>query len=218
MNDANVVAGSARGRLVGYIDCVRVKELARYAKEGRIVFFDTETTGLDSDDEIVQISAVEYVDGRKARTYNAYIRPTLDEDRNIAEDIHGCTWDFLKRRGKSPSDALAGFFELLGDGNALVVAHNLRFDMRMLRQECGVSGREWDVRGLGLVGCDTLSLAKRLHPEFLWRSGGCGYSLGTLVDVFRLKAVNSHRAMDDTNACAKLFFALVKELEAKEIC
>lgn len=32
----------------------------RYAAHGRIVVFDTETTGMTNDDEICQIAAVEY--------------------------------------------------------------------------------------------------------------------------------------------------------------
>ena len=206
---------SNQGRLVGYVDYANDDWLAHFARNGRVVFFDTETTGLGDDDEIVQLSAVEYVGGRKARSYNAYIRPTLDEGRCIAEDIHGCTWGMLKRRGQTPTKAVEGFFDLIGEGDALVVAHNFRFDMRMLRRECELCDREWDVRALNLAGCDTLALARRLHPEFHWRRGGDGYALETLVEAFGLRAKNSHRAMDDAKACAKLFFHLVGELAGK---
>ena len=204
-----------RGRLVGFIDCAKSCDLTRYAREGRVIFFDTETSGLDDDDEVVQLSAVEYLNGRIGGTYNAYIHPTLDEDRDIADFIHGCTWEMLKRRGLTPTKAVDGFFDFIGSGHALLVAHNMRFDMKMLRRECALCSREWDVRPLDLMGCDTLALARRLHPEFHWRCGGCGYSLEALVDAFGLRAKNSHRAMDDAKACAKLFFHLVKELESK---
>ena len=43
-----------------------VPQIAEYARSGRVVVFDTETTGCSRWDEICQIAAVEYVDGVKA--------------------------------------------------------------------------------------------------------------------------------------------------------
>ena len=59
-----------------------------------------------------------------------------------------------------------------------------------------------------------LSAACRIHPELSIRKGGCGYSLGTLVDSFGLDAENSHRADEDADACVKLFFRLMDDLNA----
>ena len=46
-----------------------VPELERLAREGRVVAFDAETTGLTPRDEICQLAAVEYVAGKEARTF-----------------------------------------------------------------------------------------------------------------------------------------------------
>ena len=52
--------------------------LAEYARSGRVVVFDTETTGGRPYDEICQIAAVEYVNGTMTRTLALYICPTCE--------------------------------------------------------------------------------------------------------------------------------------------
>ena len=45
-------------------------QIAEYGQSGRVVVFDTETTGCSRYDEICQIAAVEYVNGVLTRTFN----------------------------------------------------------------------------------------------------------------------------------------------------
>ena len=52
-----------------------MSRLAEYAQLGRVVVFDTETTGCSRYDEICQIAAVEYVRGVRNRTLALYICP-----------------------------------------------------------------------------------------------------------------------------------------------
>lgn len=206
MNEWN----ETRGRLVGFAENASDNEAIRFARHGRIVAFDTETTGLDEDDEVVQLSAVEYKEGCRTRVFNAYIKPARRHS-DIATCVHGITRQFLRKNGRAPSEVLSAFFEFLGT-DALLIAHNLRFDMRMLRQECAVcKGARWYLRDI--LAYDTLSAAYRIHPEQSLRNGGCGYSLGTLVDSFELDAENSHSADDDADACAKLFFKLMDDFD-----
>jgi hypothetical protein len=79
--------------------------LAEYARSGRVVVFDTETTGGRSYDEICQIAAVEYVNGTMARTLALYVCPTC-EMNPWAEAVHGLSLDFLAEHGMSPEDAM----------------------------------------------------------------------------------------------------------------
>lgn len=200
-----------RGRLVGFAENASDDEAVRFARYGRVVAFDTETTGLGEDDEVIQLSAVEYSEGCRVRTFNEYIKPARRHS-DIATDVHGITRQFLRKNGREPSEVLSDFFDFLGT-DVLLIAHNLRFDMRMLRQECAVCrGARWYLRGV--LAYDTLSAACRIHPELSFRKGGCGYSLGTLVDSFGLDAENSHRADEDADACVKLFFRLMDDLNA----
>ena len=50
--------------------------LAWRVHHGRVVVFDTETTGGASWDEICQIAAAEYIGGTLSRTLALYVRPT----------------------------------------------------------------------------------------------------------------------------------------------
>ena len=179
-----------------------------FALNGRIVVFDTETTGLDEDDEILQLSAIEFVKGVQTRTFNAYINPVLEHD-DIGTSIHGITEAFLKKNGRPAKDVLDEFFGFLGR-NFLLVAHNIKFDMGMLRQECALcENATWELVQVKL--CNTIFFAYNQYPEFSSKSGGCGFALETLIEKFGIEAKNSHRADDDADACAKLFFRLVKK-------
>ena len=172
-----------------------------------IVCFDTETTGLGEDDEILQLAAIEFVKGVQTRTFNAYINPILEHD-DIGTDIHGITEEFLKTNGRPAKDVLDEFFGFLG-GNVLLVAHNIKFDVGMLRQECALCENAiWELRQVKL--CNTVLFAYSQYPELSAKNGGCGYALETLIEEFGIDAKNSHRADDDADACAKLFFRLAK--------
>ena len=179
-----------------------------FALNGRIVVFDTETTGLDEDDEILQLAAIEFVKGVQTRTFNAYINPVLEHD-DIGTSIHGITEAFLKENGRPAKDVLDEFFGFLGR-NVLLVAHNINFDMGMLRQECALCENAiWELVQVKL--CNTIFFAYNQYPEFSSKNGGRGYALETLIEEFGIEAKNSHRADDDADACAKLFFRLVKK-------
>ena len=176
-----------------------VPQIAEYARSGRVVVFDTETTGCSRWDEICQIAAAEYVGGTLARTFNVYVCPTC-EMNPWAEAVHGLSLDFLAEHGLAPEEAMRQFFEFLGS-DALLVAHNNKFDMRMLDQECEKFGLCFAPDGIET--CDTLALARHLRP-------GLGrYSLANLIEELGIDGSNSHDALDDTLACAGLFFKLM---------
>ena len=176
-----------------------VPQIAEYARSGRVVVFDTETTGCSRWDEICQIAAVEYVGGTLARTFNVYVCPTC-EMNPWAEAVHGLSQDFLAEHGLAPEEAMRRFFEFLGS-DALLVAHNNKFDMRMLNQEC----EKFDLCFApdGIETCDTLALARHLRP------GLGSYSLANLIEELGIDGSNSHDALDDTLACAGLYFKLL---------
>jgi len=173
--------------------------LAEYARSGRVVVFDTETTGGSCSDEICQLAAAEYVGGELKRTLNVYLRPTCRMNP-WAEEVHGLSMDFLNENGIDPVDALNQFFEFLGS-NVLLVAHNNRFDMRMLQGECEKFGV--CVEPDRVETCDTLALSRYCRPDLE------SHALGSLLEPLGVDAVNSHDALDDVLACAGVFFKLL---------
>ena len=176
-----------------------LEKIRQYATGGRVVVFDTETTGGSRFDEICQIAAVEYIGGKPSRTFSAYVCPTC-EMNPWAEDVHGLSMDFLYEHGIAPEEAMRRFFEFLGD-DVLLVAHNSRFDMRMLNQEC----EKFDLCFApdGLDTCDTLALARQLRP------GLDHYTLANLISELGIEGINSHDALDDALACAGVFLTLL---------
>lgn len=173
--------------------------LAEYARHGRVVVFDTETTGCAAHDEICQIAAAEYVDGALTRTLNLYVCPTC-EMNPWAESVHGLSLDFLNEKGLAPEEAMRQFFDFLGN-DVLLVAHNINFDLRMLRQECAKFDLAFAPQGVET--CDTLALSKYLCPAFK-----C-HALAFLIEALHIDGVNSHDALDDALACAGVLFRLI---------
>jgi len=176
-----------------------IEAIRRYAAGGRVVVFDTETTGCSRYDEICQIAAVEYVNGVQTRTLMLYICPTCEMDPR-AEGVHGLSMGFLNEHGLAPEEAMRQFFEFVGN-DVLLAAHNVRFDLRMLQQECAKFDLEFAPEGLET--CDTLALARFRRPDL-----EC-HALGYLISALGIDGVNSHDALDDARACAELLFALV---------
>lgn len=112
----------------------KLPKITDYARNGRVVVVDTETTGGSCNDEICQIAAAEYVTGKLTRTMNLYVRPTC-EMNYWAEQVHGLSMDFLEEHGIEPVDAMRQFFDFLGD-DALFIAHTVQFDKGMIEREC----------------------------------------------------------------------------------
>ncbi len=126
----------------------------------REIIFDTETTGLDNqEDRVIEIGGVE-LDNHfpTGRTIHIYINPG---DRKVHPDalaVHGITDEFLKDKPPFADVAqeILDFFE-----GAKWVAHNASFDM-------GFMNAEFARLGLGDISnslvIDTLALARRKHP------------------------------------------------------
>lgn len=179
-----------------------LREYVWFAEQGRVVVFDTETTGITNSDEIIQLAAAEYVRGRLERTLNLYVVPTCMIHPE-AEAVHHLTMPFLVANGISPCDALERFFTFLGN-DVLLVGHNIHFDFRMLQAECRKF--DYEANPSDVAFCDTIGFAKKIVPGF------DHYRLGFLVEALGLEGKNSHDALDDTLACGELFFDLVKRV------
>ncbi len=100
-------------------------------KTSKIAVVDTETTGLFSSDRIVEFACVTIVDGDIVEEYETLLQPNRDPG---PVHIHGITPSMLEAAPEFES--VAGDIAARLDG-ALIVAHNIHFDLRMLRQEIG---------------------------------------------------------------------------------
>lgn len=169
----------------------------------RLIFLDTETTGLDPrlGHRIIEVAAIEAM-GRELT--GKYLHFYLDPEREIdtaATAVHGFSWDDL--RGKPKFSAIA---EPLMDflAGARVVIHNAPFDVSFLDQEL-VRIRLPKISARGILVTDSLALAKEKFP-------GKRNSLDALCD--RLGVDNSqrnlHGALLDAKLLAEVYFGLTR--------
>lgn len=170
-------------------------------QRGRIVLFDTETTGLDlSSDDIVQIAAVEAIDGLPTgRQFKVFLH--TERDLKDSSDVHHITAAMLDSQGQPAKQGLAGFLDFIGD--APLGGHNLlAFDLPMLEANLTRSGLAWQ---RPIVCFDTLVLARQLHPEL------CSHTLADLIESLQLDGANTHDALDDVLATMELARHLSRE-------
>lgn len=93
--------------------------------DNNLVVLDTETTGFSlNHDELTQIAAARVEQGKIVDWYITFVNPgkPIPDDVAHLTDIH----DEDVADAPSPSEALAGLVEFVGD--AIVVAHNATFD------------------------------------------------------------------------------------------
>ncbi len=134
-----------RGRCTGCIEKKQLDEIRAEIEHWRSLdplFLDTETTGLDDFDQIVEIAILD-ADGELL--FHSLVRPTVAISEGAAA-VHGITSDELASAPAWP-EIYSQVRQLLKD--RLVVAHNTSFDASMIRQTCrahGLPSLEFDWR------------------------------------------------------------------------
>lgn len=176
----------------------------------RLVFLDTETTGLDPrlGHRIIELAGVEAL-GR--HTTGKSIHFYLDPEREIdagATAVHGYTWDDLRDKPKFAA-VIESVMEFLA--GARVIIHNAPFDVSFLDNELArlrlplVAKRNFVVE-------DSLAMARAKYP-------GKRNSLDSLCD--RLGVDNSqrnlHGALLDARLLADVYFAMTREQGSLEM-
>jgi DNA polymerase III epsilon subunit family exonuclease len=172
------------------------------AKRRPIFVFDTETTGLTSADRLVEIAVAELsitLEKKCLLSFSSLIHPKGVEIPRAATRIHGITNAMLQDAPHFRA-AWKGFEEYIkhaseGRGRPILVAHNLPFDLRFIKEELKRIDSElppWDF-------ADSLGDIARV----LWPSERG--SLAALVERFGIVNDEEHRALCDVEAtCAVL--------------
>ncbi|MCB0970717.1 MAG: DEDD exonuclease domain-containing protein [Acidimicrobiales bacterium] len=181
-------------------------ELGTPLREVTFCVLDLETTGgTAADGGITEIGAVRVRGGEPLGTFRTFVNPGHRIPRQITM-LTGIT-ESMVADAPPPDAVLPTFLEFLGD--AVVVGHNVRYDLGYLQAALERSGRpRLDNRVV-----DTLKLARRLVRDEV---PNC--KLGTLADRLRLPHRPSHRALDDALATADLLHALIERASAFGVC
>ena len=168
----------------------------------REIAFDTETTGLnwDQDDRIIELGAVELINHiATGRTFQAYVNP----GRPVSEAtvrITGITDEDLKDKpGFEDSSIVDAFLDFVGD--SILVAHNASFDRGFLNMELVRCGREPIPEARWI---DTVSMARKRFP-------GAPASLDALCKRFDVNADarTFHGALLDSQLLAEVYLELL---------
>ena len=167
---------------------------ARTILQGSPLFFDTETTGLGSNAEIVEVGVVDTV-GKTV--LESLVRPR----RRIPSDaiaVHGISNEMV-RDAPTWGEVWPQVRQLFTGRR--VGIFNADFDLRMMRQSHQQHGLSWEEMG-GSAFC-VMKMYARFYGELLGRGNAKWQSLQKAGRQCGIPLPNSHRAVDDARlACA----------------
>ena len=162
------------------------------------VVIDLETTGASPRDcAITEVAAARYEGGVCTGTFATLVNPGVELPPFITY-LTGITESMV---GPAPriESVLPALLEFIG--NAVIVGHNVRFDIGFL--DAALRANHYPTLSNRRV--DTCSLARRLV-----RSEVPNCKLGTLAGHFGFAAQPTHRALADVLATAELLFMLLE--------
>ena len=169
------------------------------ARSAALVAFDFETTGLYPDsDRIVEFGAVKFVEGVETGWFEELVDPGMIIPAE-ASRISGITGEMVA--GKPGVAAILPAFIGFLEGSVLL-AHNLAFDRGFLQAELRRAG----LKGVGNYAFDTCILARKVLP------GMRSYALSSLADALGIVSGTSHRGLDDSRTCMRLFHACLDRM------
>lgn len=181
-------------------------ELGTPLSEVTFCVLDLETTGgTAADGGITEIGAVKLCGGERVATFRTFVNPGHSIPLQITR-LTGIS-ESMVADAPPPDTVLPTFLEFLGD--AVIVGHNVSYDLGYLNAAMERSGRE----KLPNRVLDTLRLARRLVRDEV---PNC--RLGTLAQRFRLPNQPSHRALDDALATGDLLHLLIERATAFGVC
>lgn len=169
---------------------------------------DTETTGIGSDDQIIQLSIVNL---NNEILFNEYFKPSVAISQE-ATNVHGITMEQLLDK---PSFSVFSdqILKLLRD--KYIIGYSIDFDIRMIKNHLP------SVENLGFTGLiDLIKIYAEYHGVLSSRGG---YKLQKLskalndlsIDGYissntKYNFANFHNAVTDVRATNELFFELLK--------
>ena len=178
-----------------------------------VVFFDTETTGLDADTcRIIELAAIRVEKGEdgKLRQSAADMFIRLPEGQKIPEkivELTGITDELLETEGITEAEAAATFTDMIRDdtGPVLLVAHNAQFDLLFVRAMLWRHAGDGEEMLEAADYLDSLTVYKDRRPY--------PHKLANAIEAYKLqdKVQNTHRAIDDVKALLWVVGAMEKE-------
>jgi DNA polymerase III epsilon subunit family exonuclease len=174
-----------------------------------LAFLDVETTGASAEfgHRVIELGIVRIECGQKVAEYQQLIDP----QRRISPGVTALTGISQAMVAGQPtfSGQLAAAMELLQ--GAVVLGHNVRFDLSFLGKEFRRSGRQIVEALSNAPVLDTVRIARR-------RFGRGGNGLQTLAPRLGVYPSIAHRALADAQTTALVFEKLMEPVGGWQIC
>ncbi len=159
------------------------------------VVIDTETTGLrPGPDRVIEVAAVRVRGGVVVDTFQSLINPGRRIPPFIVQ-FTGITPDML-HDAPSAREIMPTFLHFIE--GAILVGHNVGFDLNFLSHEAQLLNRDMPMDGL-----DTIPLARRFLP------GLKRFKLDMVAAHLKIPTVNRHRALGDAEVTAEVFLRIL---------
>ena len=168
-----------------------------------MVVFDIETTGLSKTDcRITEIGAVKIKNGEIIEYFNTFVNPECP----IPEEIQELTSITDEMVADAPliGEILPKFLEFCK--GCLLIAHNADFDTGFIRVAAERCGLEFENPYL-----DTLALSKYINSDLK------SHKLNILANHYKLEDFHHHRACDDAETLAKIYFCMTEQMHSMDI-
>jgi DNA polymerase III epsilon subunit-like protein len=175
----------------------------------KYVLFDTETTGNQPEDRIIQIGAMVVGAKGEVEVYNELCSSEIPI-KIEAMEVHNLTPDMLEGKANFKSTQFYRDLARLNSENNYLIAHNIQFDLGMLEKE-GFSNQ------MKLI--DTLRCSKHLYPDSNYhRLQYFRYSLGLYKDEVKEAqkyniVIKAHDAIGDVVVMKLLLSKLVARVK-----
>ncbi len=161
------------------------------------VVFDLETTGLSATScEIIEFGAVKMENGEIVDRFSSFCNPGIPIPAKITE-LTSIT-DEMVKDAPPVREVLSDFLAFCGD--ALLVAHNAKFDTGFVRAAAEKNGFDFHNPSL-----DTVAVSQYVNADLK------KHTLDSIADYYHLGDFHHHRAVDD----AEVLFLIYKEMLAR---
>ncbi len=171
--------------------------------DDEMIVFDIETTGLSNRTcKIIEIGAVKIRSGEIIDVFDTFVDP----EEPIPENITALTsiTDEMVMGAPKEAEALKAFLDFAGD--RMLIAHNANFDVGFIRVASLRCGYPFTNSYL-----DTVGLSKYLNSDIK------NHKLDTIAKYYELEDFHHHRASDDAEILAKIFFVMQSRLRSEGV-
>ena len=166
--------------------------------EIEFVILDTETTGLrPGHHRVIELAGIRMRAGEVIDSFQSLLNPGVRLPAFIVQ-FTGITQEMLATAPKA-HEVFPDFLNFI-DG-AILVGHNIGFDIGFLSYEAQLLGYDFPIDGL-----DTIPLARRFLPTLR------RFKLDSVAGHLKITTANRHRAMGDARVTTAVFMKLL-ELE-----